>query len=178
MKVPTGEQSVREFLLGEAFQFVRAVSRMSGALRVALVGSLLTEKLAPKDIDLLVTIEPQCDLLHIAAAGRRLKGRAQGWNKGADIFLANPDGQYVGRTCNWRECAPGIRLACKAQHCGRRHFLNDDLHIVKLSSELIASPALELWPAIVRRSTLPRDVEAILVEPLFEQHHAGGQPDA
>jgi hypothetical protein len=162
------EQPVREFLLSEALKFVRTVGRLPGIRRIALVGSLLTDKPEPKDIDLLVTVEAGCDLAPLAAAGRKLKGRAQGWNRGADIFLADPEGRYIGRTCNWRECAPGIRLACKAQHCGKRHFLNDDLQVVKLSSELTLSPLLELWPSTISRAALPRDVEAVLVKPLVK----------
>jgi len=178
MNALPSEQPVREFLLSEALRFVRAVSRLPGIRRIALIGSLLSEKPEPKDIDLLITVENECDLAPLAAAGRRLKGRTQGWNRGADIFLADPEGLYIGRTCHWRECAPGIRLACKAQHCGGRYFLHDDLQIVKLSSELILSPVLELWPSTVRRKALPRDVEEILVEPLEKSSRREGQDDA
>jgi hypothetical protein len=178
MNAPAKGHPVREFLLREALHFVRAASRMAGVRRIALIGSMLTDKPEPKDIDLLVTVEAQCDLAPLAAAGRRLKGRAQGLNRGADIFLADPEGHYIGRTCTWRECAPGIRRACQAQHCGRRHFLNDDLQVVKLSSELILSPVLELWPDNMRREALPRDVEAILVRPFEEQCCAMKEGDA
>lgn len=168
MNALPGDRPVREFLLDEALQLVRSASRLPGIRRIALVGSLLTEKPDPKDIDLLVTVEDECELTALAAAGRRLKGRVQGWNKGADIFLANPDGLYIGRTCHWRECVPGVRLACRAQHCGGRQFLHDDLHVVTLARKLVLSPALELWPSIVRRKLLPRDVEDVLVKPLGE----------
>jgi hypothetical protein len=53
---------------------------------------------------------------------------------GADIFLADVTGRYLGRICQ-RECHP--RVACLAQHCGRREHLNDDLHVVTLSKEII-----------------------------------------
>jgi hypothetical protein len=99
-------------------------------------------------------------------AGRKLKGRAQGRNKGADIFLADPSGNYIGRTCDWRECRPGIRLACDARYCGRRAFLHDDLDSVTLAASLIKEPPLELWPAVVRRLQLPIDVEMHLIEAL------------
>lgn len=37
------------------------------------------------------------------------------WEEMAEsLFLANQRGQYLGRTCPWKECAPGIRAACEA----------------------------------------------------------------
>jgi hypothetical protein len=115
---------------------------------------------------LLVVIDDSVDLAALAAAGRRLKGRAQSRNKGADIFLANPEGKYIGRTCHWRECRPGIRSSCDARHCGRRAFLHDDLDDVTLDASLITAPPLDLWPNVVQRVPLPRDVEVGLVRPL------------
>jgi hypothetical protein len=64
----------------------------------------------PKDADLLVTVEDEADLAPLARLGRRLQGRAQSMNKGADVFLADAHHHYLGRTCTWKECAPGIRL--------------------------------------------------------------------
>ena len=46
---------------------------------------------------------------------------------GGDIFLAGPKGNYLGRTCHWKNCGPGIRMSCDALHCGQRHYLHDDL---------------------------------------------------
>ena len=79
---------------------------------------------------------------------------------GADIFLADVTGRYL-RICHYRECHP--RVACLAQHCGRREHLNDDLHVVTLSKELIAAPPVDLWPNVIRRVTVPADVEALLL---------------
>ena len=62
---------------------------------------------------------------------------AQTVNLGADIFLANEYGCYIGRICHYRKCFP--RVACIAQNCGRREHLNDDLQVVSLSKELIAA---------------------------------------
>ena len=50
-------------------------------------------------------------------------------------------------------------MACKAQHCGRREFLHDDLQVVTLSADLVRTPPLELWPEVIRRVELPADVE-------------------
>jgi hypothetical protein len=98
------------------------------------------------------------------ARRRRLKGSAQTINRGADIFLADVTGRYLGRIGHYRECHP--RVACLAQHCGRREHLNDDLHVVTLSKELLAAPPVDLWPNVVRRLTVPADVEALLLTEL------------
>ena len=58
---------------------------------------MTTAKAIPKDVDLLVTIERTMDLTQLARAGRRLKGLAQTINLGADIFLADTTGHYLGR---------------------------------------------------------------------------------
>ena len=85
-------------------------------------------------------------------------------NLGADIYLADVTGRYFGRSCHYRECHP--RVACRAQHCARREHLNDDLHVVTLSKQLIAAPPLDLWPTVIRRLTVSADVEALLLTEL------------
>jgi hypothetical protein len=154
----------RRALLLAVCSFVRAASVCPGVLRIALIGSLVTNKSIPKDADVLVTIDDAMDFSDLASAGRRLKGFAQTINLGADIFLADATGCYLGRICQYRECHP--RVACLAQHCGRRAHLNDDLHVVTLSKELLAAPPIDLWPIIVRRLTVPPDVEALLLTEL------------
>jgi hypothetical protein len=57
-------------------------------------------------------------------------------------------------------------VACLAQHCGRCEHLNDDLHVVTLSKELLAAPPVDLWPNVIRRLTVPADVEALLLTEL------------
>jgi hypothetical protein len=151
----------RRALLLAVRSFVRAACTCPGVLRIALMGSLVTSKAIPKDADVLVTINVTMDLGELARAGRRLKGAAQTINLGADIFLADVTGRYLGRICHYRECHP--RVACLAQHCGRREHLNDDLHVVTLSKELLAAPPVDLWPSVIRRLTVPADVEALLL---------------
>jgi predicted nucleotidyltransferase len=151
----------RPVLLAAARAFVRAASKIDGVRRIALVGSLVTDKPMPKDADMLVTIDPAIELDALARTGRQLKGSAQTINCGADIFLADPDDNYLGRICGYRECHARVR--CEARHCGVRDHLNDDLDVVTLSRKLIAEPPLELWPAVVRRIALPADVETILL---------------
>ena len=151
-------------LLEGVLRFTRTVRDHDGVSRVALLGSLTTEKPWPKDADLLVTVSHDVDLDSLARAGRRLKGFAQGLNRGADIFLADDAGAYLGRICSWRECKP--RVLCGSQRCGRRQHLNEDFETVTLEPDLIREPPVELWPRIVRRVSVPADVEAVLLATL------------
>src|SRR3990172_11880354 len=162
-QAPDDESSIRSFLLSEVSRFIQRARTCPGVRRIALVGSLARDKHEPKDADVLVTVDDDAGLAALATAGRRLKGRAQSRGRGADIFLADLSGTYIGRTCHWRECRPGIRVACDARHCGRRHFLHDDLDDVTLDPALIKTPPLDLWPRVVRRSEVPHDVETRLV---------------
>jgi hypothetical protein len=166
---PSSDPPVRPFLLAEVLAFVRAARQLPGIERIALIGSLTTSKADPKDADVLVTVADETDLTELARLGRRLKGRAQTINHGADIFLADPSGTYLGRICHWKECRPGIRMSCDALHCGWRHYLHDDLEAVQLDEELIAAPPVELWPQRVVRANLPADVKQFLLAPLREE---------
>jgi hypothetical protein len=154
----------RRHLLAAVLGFVRAARSCSGVRRLALVGSLTTDKPVPKDADVLVTIDVAMDLSSLAPIGRRLKGAAQRINLGADIFLADEAGRYIGRICRYRECYP--RVLCRARNCGQRQHLNDDLQIVTLQPALIDAPPIELWPNIVRRGCVPGDTEALLLAEL------------
>ncbi len=160
----TLNNSTRDELLKAAKEFVLAAREIAGVRRISMIGSLLTDKRNPKDVDLLVRIADDTDLASLAARGRRLKGRAQSFNHGADVFLADETGRYLGRTCHWKDCRPGIRVSCVALHCGRRQYLHDDLQEVRLSASLVNQPPLDLWPAIVRRVPLPPDVENFVAD--------------
>jgi hypothetical protein len=157
----------RRHLLQAVLAFVRAASSCPGVLRIALVGSLATDKAIPKDADVLVSIDASMDLDQLARIGRRLKGAGQTINLGGDVFLADETGRYIGRICHYRECHP--RVLCRAQHCGGRQHLNDDLQIVTLAPGLIASPPIELWPRIVRSVPVPVDTEELLLAELVKE---------
>ena len=156
----------RRHLLEAVLAFVRAARSTPGVLRIALLGSLTTDKPIPKDADVLVTIDAATDLDPLARLGRRLKGTAQTINLAADIFLADAAGRYMGRICHYRECFP--RVACRALSCGLRQHLNDDLHLVTLSPTLVGAPPIELWPHVVARCTVPADTQALLLALLDE----------
>lgn len=160
---PSVAEARKPLLLAVA-SFVREAETCRGVRRISLIGSIVTAKAIPKDIDVLVTIDTEMELSKLASAGRRLKGAAQTINLGADIFLADAADRYLGRICHYRQCHP--RSLCLAQHCGQRDHLNDDLHIVTLSRELMCSPPVDLWPTVVRRVTVPPDVENILLSSL------------
>ena len=162
MESKTPGDSIRELMLAGVVGLVRAVAPLVGVRRIALIGSIMTAKPTPKDIDLLVTVADDADLAPLARCARQLQGRLQGLNHWADVFLADERGRYLGRTCTWRECRPGIRASCDALHCGRRPHLHDDLGDVRLNQALIASPPVEIFPTVIRRSHVPPDVEALL----------------
>jgi hypothetical protein len=157
---------IRLDLVAAVLDFVGSVRELPGVLRIALIGSLTTDRLDPKDADLLVTVADDADLGALAKAARRMQGRAQSSNRGADIFLLDPRGRYIGRTCQWKDCRPGIRQSCDALHCGQRHYLHDDLAAVKLPREITDSPAIELWPGLVTRVSVPQDLKAGLIDKL------------
>lgn len=158
----------RADLLLAVLDFVRAARALTGVRRIALLGSLTTSKPIPKDVDLLVEVEDSMALDHLARFKRKLLGKTMqtGDGCGAEVFLCNPYGEYLGRICSWKQCAPGIRQSCLAQHCGQRQYLYDDLQSVRLDSSVVAEPPLELWPRLVARVELPDDVREVLVEPL------------
>ena len=157
-------EPIRTILLREVGNFVRRTRDMPGVHRIALLGSLTTEKRRPKDADVLVTVGEEADLKVLAAVARKLKGAGQSRASGADVFLCNTSGEYVGRTCSWRECHP--RIACTGKHCGQGTYVHDDFDVVCLSRDLVEKPPIELWPRVVRRVQVPADVEEQLIQPL------------
>ena len=138
---------------------MRFAQQIKGVQRISLIGSICTAQNDPKDIDFVVEISADVDWQQLAARGRRLKGRAQQANRGADIFLVR-DGCYIGRICHYRECFP--RRACQALHCGKTPHLNDDLSTLQLRREAFEAPAVTLWPDLQRRAKLPEDLDAFL----------------
>jgi predicted nucleotidyltransferase len=152
----------RQQLLDGLRRFVASVRQISGVLQIGVLGSIVTTKPDPKDIDVLVRVADDVDLGPLATCSRRLQGHAQGFNRGADVFLADERGTYIGRTCHWKDCRPGARRSCDALHCGRRPYLHDDLDAIRLNSTLVLSPPVTLWPYVERRGQLPPDLEEVI----------------
>ena len=152
----------RQQLIDGLLRFVASVRQIPGVRRIAVLGSIVTAKPDPKDIDVLVAIADDVDLAPLATCSRRLQGHAQSFNRGADVFLADERGTYIGRTCRWKDCRPGVRQSCDALHCGRRPYLHDDLDAIRLNTTLVLSPPVPLWPYVERRGRLPQDIEEVV----------------
>ncbi|HMF97064.1 MAG TPA: hypothetical protein VKE96_22350 [Vicinamibacterales bacterium] len=88
----------RQQLLDGLRRFVTSVRQLPGVKSIAVLGSIITTKRDPKDIDVLVVVADDADLARLATASRRLQGHAQRLNRGADVFLADERGNYLGRT--------------------------------------------------------------------------------
>jgi len=69
MPPPTVE---RARLIAEVLAFVHSAQRLPGITRIALIGSITTNKADPKDIDLLVTVTDDTDLAPLASLTRKL----------------------------------------------------------------------------------------------------------
>jgi predicted nucleotidyltransferase len=158
-----GSEGHRQQLLDGLRRFVVSVRQIAGVRRIALLGSIVTAKQDPKDVDVLVVVADDADLAPLARASRRLQGHAQSFNRGADVFLADERGTYIGRTCHWKDCRPAVRQSCDALRCGQRPYLHDDLEAIRLTGGMVLSPPVTLWPSIERRGILPPDVEEVLV---------------
>ena len=143
-------------------RFAASARQIAGVRRIAILGSIVTAKPDPKDIDVLVVVADDADLAPLATCSRRLQGYAQSVNRGADVFLADERGTYIGRTCHWKDCRPGVRRSCDALHCGRRPYLHDDLDAITLNSRLVLSLPVTLWPNVERHGQLPLDVEEVV----------------
>ena len=157
-------EDVRAFLIAETFQFIERIIGIAGIRRIAMLGSLLSSKANPKDVDLLITVDDDADLSALAKSARRLKGMAQSKNKGADVFLANSVGQYIGRICHWSRCGPQFRATCDANNCGVRMYLHDDLDDINLDPLVIKEPPLEIWPSFVARQSVAKDLLPFLAK--------------
>lgn len=90
----------RPHLLNGLRRFVTSATQIAGVRRIAVLGSIVTTKPDPKDIDVLVVVADDADLAPLATCARRLQGHAQSLNRGADVFLADERGTYIGRTCH------------------------------------------------------------------------------
>jgi len=168
---------IRTHLLAGVLAFTQAACRVPSVTRIALIGSLATDKPDPKDADTLVTVADDADLTLLAAHGRKLLGHCQSRNRGGEVFLANPRGVCLGRACPWKDCRPGIRMSCDARHCGARPYLHDDLGAIRLPKALVTQPPIELWPQAAAHVSVPADVEALLLGPLrAEQAKPAAQP--
>jgi predicted nucleotidyltransferase len=96
----------RPHLLKAVLAFVRAARSTPGVLRIALIGSLATDKPVPKDADVLVTIDPDIDLDPLARLGQRLQGTAQTINLGPTSSLPTRPGATWAASATTASAAP------------------------------------------------------------------------
>src|SRR2546426_2914510 len=71
------QPKVRDSLLEAALGFVQSAARLSGIRCIALIGSIVSDRPSPKDIDLVVYVADDADLAPLASTARRLQGRLQ-----------------------------------------------------------------------------------------------------
>jgi hypothetical protein len=159
----------RENLIALVLEFLVECKNINGVHQIAIIGSLISDKENPHDVDLLVSISDKLDLTHLAKIGRRLIGKSGGLSSGADVFLANVQNEYLGRICLWRDCRPGVRLSCDAQNCGKRKYLHDDLGTIKLNKDIIENPALIIFPELIRNKQIPDDIENGIIKKIFNK---------
>ncbi len=160
------EPPMRTLLLREMAEVVCALKRAPGVTRIAMIGSLATTVETPRDADLLVSVDNEVNLATLARLGRRWRAFVQSLHCSGDIFLADNRENYLGRTCPWKDCGLDHNPHCDARHCGRRHYLHDDLNTIRLSRQVTLTPPVELWPEIVLRVPVPQDVTDILIRSL------------
>ena len=158
MRPPRGAD--RAELLAAVRWFLERIPGVPGIERVALVGSLATDKLDPQDLDLLATVRPGADLTALAALGRRTEGKRKNGTWGVDLFVVE-NGRYLGRACKYREPHPRVR-------CGRclcvpeRPFLCDTSGQFTLNVDALVGTGAVLWPQFQAAKDLPQDVVGIL----------------
>lgn len=159
---------LRKIMFAEVRRFVRFARDIAGVERIALIGSLTEDKEFPTDVGLLVTVTDDCDLGPLANLSRQLSGHLNAHHAGADVFLANTNSQYIGRTCPWKKCGRGIRTSCDALSCGARKHLHDDFKAIRLNQKLVQSPPVHLWPEVKASPDCPSDLREQLLQPLSE----------
>lgn len=74
---------MRHKLLDEVLIFIQAANCIPGVTCIALIRSLITDKVDPKDADMLVTMRNEADLTPLATLGRKLSGHAQSFSRGS-----------------------------------------------------------------------------------------------
>ena len=111
---------MRHKLLEEIVIFVQAAQQIPGITRIALIGSLTTDKIDPNDVDMLVTVTDSIDLTRLATQGRKLSGHAQNIGRGGEVFLADARNNYLGRAS-----APGDSVGRESDYLVMRCIAGD-----------------------------------------------------
>jgi len=101
-------------------QLMGLLRRMAGEGRTIVFSSHILDEVERLAENVLVVVADDADLAQSATASRRLQGHAQSFNRGADVFLADERGTYIGRTCHWKDAGPayGSRAMLFTAACG------------------------------------------------------------
>jgi hypothetical protein len=95
--------------------------------------------------------------------------QALGDGRWSVVFLTDIAGTYLGRVCPWKDCRPGIRQTCRAEHCGQRQFLYDDPGNFTPAREFQPWPPIRVFPAPTGDEPvppLPADAARLLFAPV------------
>ncbi len=151
----------RDVLLDVGKWFFDQAKLLEEVEQIALVGSICTAKKKPKDIDFLVNIRSGADIKALATLARKLQGRIQKGNLGADVFIVE-DGKYIGRACHYKDQHPRAVCGHRYLFCSSgRDYLCNTANNFQLKKDVIEKPALILWPSVIINVELPADVVAI-----------------
>ena len=84
------EEPIRGQMLAGVLRFVRAVEALAGVRRIALIGSIVTTKPNPKDVDLRVTVADDADLAPLARVmrTRKIDPGSSSFDQGAVVDVA------------------------------------------------------------------------------------------
>lgn len=158
--LPSSNTDRGALLLAAKWFFDKAI-KLQSITRIALIGSICTEKKHPKDIDILLTIAPGADIAPISKLKRQMCGRIQRGLLGSDIFLMEEE-RYIGRPCRFREPHPRVACAQDGLRCDfDKPFLCDTSCSFELKNDLINSPPITLYPKFQARVNVPADVQIV-----------------
>ena len=86
----------RQNLIKLVLEFILSCKNIESIQRIANIGSLISNKIKPKDVDLLLNISEDMDLTHLAKISRTLQGKSGGLIGGADVNAH--DKEKIGET--------------------------------------------------------------------------------
>jgi hypothetical protein len=62
-------------------------------------------------------------------------------------------------------------MACRGHRCGDGAYVCDDFAVVELPRHAVLEPPILLWPEVVCRVPVPKDLQQVLLAPLPESPH-------
>jgi predicted nucleotidyltransferase len=135
--------SKKERLSLMALKFTDVVKGAEGIEKVILFGSVVTDKLNPRDLDLAVYISDYKCIPQIALAARRLTPIYHGW----EVFvMGGKTGRYIGRICKRKPSnCPTNSVECNIPDCGKIPLIKVIEGFEFNEDEFLSSPNKVLW---------------------------------